>query len=50
MHVPRDVMEAELKAQEKELSDDITNLNKKVEVILTQRFSHLTLVIPVKIP
>ena len=31
MNVPRSTMEKELKAQEKELSDDITNLNKKVE-------------------
>jgi hypothetical protein len=29
MMVPRKTMEAELKAQEKELSDDINNLNKK---------------------
>lgn len=28
--VPRTTMEGELKAQEKELSDDIANLNKKV--------------------
>ena len=31
MNVPRSTMEEELKAQEKELSDDIMNLNKKVE-------------------
>ena len=30
MHVPRNTMEEELKGQEKELSDDIANLNKKV--------------------
>ena len=30
MHVPRATMEEELKGQEKELSDDIANLNKKV--------------------
>ena len=30
MHVPRATMEGELKGQEKELSDDIANLNKKV--------------------
>ncbi|RXW11790.1 hypothetical protein EST38_g14067 [Candolleomyces aberdarensis] len=30
MMVPRDTMEQQLKAQEKELSDDISNLNKKV--------------------
>lgn len=28
--VPRKEMEAELKVQEKELTDDITSLNKKV--------------------
>lgn len=30
MHVPRSTMEEELKSQEKDLSDDIANLNKKV--------------------
>ena len=30
MMVPRKTMEQELKAQEKELTDDINNLNKKV--------------------
>jgi hypothetical protein len=30
MMVPRKTMEDELKSQEKELSDDIMNLNKKV--------------------
>jgi hypothetical protein len=30
MMVPRKEMEKELKVQEKELTDDITNLNKKV--------------------
>jgi hypothetical protein len=30
MIVPRDTMEQQLKTQEKELSDDISNLNKKV--------------------
>jgi len=33
MNVPRSTMEEELKAQEKELSDDITSLNKKVQFI-----------------
>ena len=33
MHVPRTTMEEELKGQEKELSDDITSLNKKVGFI-----------------
>lgn len=33
MHVPRTAMEEELKGQEKELSDDIANLNKKVDFI-----------------
>ncbi|KDR85537.1 hypothetical protein GALMADRAFT_367924 [Galerina marginata CBS 339.88] len=36
MHVPRDVMESELKTQEKELSDDITNLNKKSKYLEKQ--------------
>ncbi|KAH9486435.1 putative prefoldin subunit 1 [Psilocybe cubensis] len=36
MHVPRDVMEGELKAQEKELSDDITSLNKKSKYLEKQ--------------
>lgn len=30
MLVPRKTMETELKTQEKELADDISNLNKKV--------------------
>lgn len=30
MHVPRPTLEKQLKAQEKELTDDINNLNKKV--------------------
>jgi hypothetical protein len=30
MLVPTDEMKADLKAQEKELTDDISNLNKKV--------------------
>lgn len=33
MLVPRKTMEDELKAQEKELADDISNLNKKVILI-----------------
>jgi prefoldin subunit 1 len=33
MMVPRKTMEKELKTQEKELTDDITNLNKKVKVL-----------------
>jgi len=31
MMVPRKTMEKELKTQEKELTDDINNLNKKVK-------------------
>ena len=34
MNVPRSTMEAELKGQEKELSDDISSLNKKVGRII----------------
>jgi prefoldin subunit 1 len=33
MHVPRSTMEAELKSQEKDISDDIANLNKKAGFI-----------------
>ena len=45
-------MEGELKAQEKELSDDINNLNKKVSPTPFLAFhSLLTLIyLPVKIP
>jgi len=38
MMVPRQTMEGELKAQEKELSDDINNLNKKSK-FLEKQFS-----------
>ena len=34
MHVPRATMEEELKAQEKELAEDIASLNKKARAIL----------------
>ena len=33
MHVPRSIMEAELKSQEKDISDDIASLNKKAGFI-----------------
>ncbi|KAF8203884.1 Prefoldin [Pholiota molesta] len=36
MNVPRGLMEDELKAQEKELSDDITSLNKKSKYLEKQ--------------
>ncbi|KAF9524094.1 Prefoldin [Crepidotus variabilis] len=36
MHVPRKEMEEDLKVQEKELSDDITNLNKKSKFLEKQ--------------
>ncbi|TFK42021.1 Prefoldin [Crucibulum laeve] len=36
MMVPRTTMEADLKTQEKELSDDITNLNKKSKYLEKQ--------------
>jgi len=36
MNVPRSTMEAELKAQEKELSDDLTSLNKKSKYLEKQ--------------
>ncbi|KAF4612294.1 hypothetical protein D9613_004071 [Agrocybe pediades] len=36
MHVPRDVMEEQLKSQEKELSDDISSLNKKSKYLEKQ--------------
>lgn len=34
LNVPRTSMEEELKNQEKELSDDITSLNKKVRLLI----------------
>ena len=38
MMVPQKTMEQELKGQEKELTDDINNLNKKVTLdVLTSR-------------
>ncbi|PPQ99528.1 hypothetical protein CVT24_005318 [Panaeolus cyanescens] len=36
MHVPRDVMEEDLKKQEKELTDDINSLNKKSKYLEKQ--------------
>ena len=36
MNVPRDTMEKDLKSQEKELSDDIVNLNKKSKYLEKQ--------------
>ncbi|KAJ2927279.1 hypothetical protein H1R20_g6473, partial [Candolleomyces eurysporus] len=36
MMVPRDTMEQQLKSQEKELSDDISNLNKKAKYLEKQ--------------
>ncbi|KAF9056033.1 Prefoldin [Panaeolus papilionaceus] len=36
MHVPRDIMEDDLKKQEKELTDDINNLNKKSKYLEKQ--------------
>ena len=32
MHVPRPVLEKQLKTEEKELADDISSLNKKVRL------------------
>jgi prefoldin subunit 1 len=37
MMMPRKEMEQELKAQEKELTDDINNLNKKVRITFSSR-------------
>ena len=36
MMVPRPTMEKELKAEEKELTDDINSLNKKVSLVFLQ--------------
>ncbi|KAG6884666.1 hypothetical protein C0993_009155 [Termitomyces sp. T159_Od127] len=38
MLVPRKTMETELKTQEKELADDISNLNKKVHLTIYFRY------------
>jgi prefoldin subunit 1 len=45
--VPRKTMEGELKAQEKELSDDITSLNKKVSA-LSKSYSRYLLILVVR--
>jgi prefoldin subunit 1 len=37
MQVPRPTMQKELKAQEKELADDLSNLNKKVRASCLHR-------------
>jgi hypothetical protein len=50
MHVPRATMEEELKGQEKDLSDDIANLNKKVGFIYHLSESSFTLLPVVEVP
>lgn len=50
MMVPRKTMEEELKGQEKELSDDISNLHKKVGDVLQASPLHRPQCFLVEIP